>query len=71
MVKLLNATLNDRGLPKYTKPGSSSATNSHFVSTVEYDEYARRWISYINEESKTEIYFNRQTCAKLYSFVTV
>lgn len=53
------------------KPGSSVSTNRAFVSTIEYDEYAKQWFSYVNKEKQCEIYFNRQTCAAMYSFVSV
>ena len=56
---------------KYIKPGSSVSTNSPFVSTIEYDEYAKQWYYYINKEANCEIFFNRKECSKRYMFVDV
>ena len=69
--KVINAANDANGKNKYIKPGSSVNTNSRFVSTIEYDEYAKQWISFINKESHCEIFFDRNQCAKAYSFVTV
>lgn len=71
LVKVVMSLTDKNGINPYVKPGSSVNTNSHYVSTIEYDEYARKWFSYINKESNCEIYFNRQQCLKLYSFVSV
>lgn len=71
MVKVIEKLTDDHGVNKYVKVGSSSSTNSRFISTIEYDEYASRWLSFINEEAKLEILFNRSQCLKNYSFVTV
>ena len=70
-VKTISALNDAAGRNKYVKPGSSINTNSHFESTIEYDEYAKQWISFINKEANCEIYFNRQVCLKAYTFVTV
>lgn len=56
---------------EYIKPGSSVSTNRAFVSTIEYDEYAKQWFCYINKTANCEIYFNRMECGKRYSFVAV
>lgn len=64
-------TLNQGERNPYVKPGSSIGANSKFVSTVDYDEYAKMWYSFINKEAGCEIYFSRQDCLKRYSFVTV
>lgn len=69
-VKIIE-TLNDGDKNPYVKPGSSIGSNSHFISTVDYDEYAKRWFSFINKEKKVEIYFSRTDCLKRYGFVTV
>lgn len=69
--KVIKTASDEKGLNRYVKAGSSINTNSTFVSTIEYDEYAKQWFSFINKEGKCEIYFNRQHCAKLYSFVSV
>lgn len=60
-----------KGTTKYIHAGSSTSTNNAYVSTIEYDEYAKQWYSFINKEANCEIYFNRKQCAKLYSFVDV
>ena len=56
---------------EYIKPGSSVSSNKAFVSTIEYDEYAKQWFCYVNKTANCEIYFNRQECAKRYTFVDV
>lgn len=56
---------------EYIKPGSSVSSNKSFVSTIEYDEYAKQWFSYINKTANCEIFFNRHECAKRYTFVDV
>lgn len=71
LVKVIEKLTDENGRNKYIKIGNSSNTNSHFVSTIEYDEYARKWVYFINKDAKLEIYFNRAQCAKAYSFVTV
>lgn len=71
LVKVVMSLTDKNGINPYIKPGSSVNTNSQYVSTIEYDEYAKRWFSYINKETNCEIYFNRQQCLKLYSFVSV
>lgn len=67
-VKIIDQ-LTKEGKNPYVKPGSSISSNSHFVSTVDYDEYAKRWYSFINGDC--EIYFSRTDCLKRYNFVTV
>lgn len=59
------------GANLYVKPGCSTMTNSRFVSTIEYDEFAKQWVSFTVPSSKCEVYFNRQVCGQKYSFVTV
>lgn len=71
LVKVMTKFFDDQGNHKYIKPGNSTATNARFTSTVEYDEFAKNWYSFINKEAKMEIYFNRTQCLKLYGFVTV
>ena len=69
--KTINAMNDATGKNKYVKPGSSINSNSRFESTIEYDEYAKQWASFINKDAACEIYFNRTVCLKAYSFVTV
>ena len=71
LVKVIEKLTDENGINKYIKVGNSSNTNSRFVSTIEYDEYARKWVHFINKEAKLEIYFNRAQCVKSYSFVSV
>ena len=71
LVKVIDKFAMEAGKSKYTKAGISSNTNSKFISTIEYDEYAQRWLHFINKEDQLEIYFNRVQCLKAYSFVTV
>ena len=59
------------GTNPYVRYGSSTATNSRFVSTIEYDEYAKRWLHYIDDSQKCKILFNREQCLREYGFVTV
>lgn len=69
LVKVLSKFFDEQGNNKYVKPGSSTITNSRFLSTVEYDEYAKVWFSFTNKEKKLEICFDRNQCLKLYGFV--
>lgn len=69
--KTINTANDSAGRNKYVKVGSSINTNSRFESTIEYDEYAKQWISFINKEADCEIFFDRNKCIKAYSFVTV
>ena len=71
LVKVLTKIMDDSGSNKYVRTGSSLASNSKFTSTIEFDEYAKRWYCFINKEANLEIYFNRVQCAKLYGFVHV
>ena len=69
--KTINAVNDSTGKNKYVKPGSSINSNSRFESTIEYDEYAKQWTSFINKDAACEIYFSRTVCSKLYPYVTV
>lgn len=71
LVKVLKKAVDENGENKYVKPGSSINTNSKFVSTIEYDEFAKFWHSFSNVESECVILFNRQNCLKEYNFVSV
>ena len=71
LVKVIEKMTDNNGRNKFIKVGNSSSTNSHFVSTIEYDEFARKWVHFINKEAKLELYFNRIQCMKSYSFVSV
>lgn len=69
--KLINKMTGENGANKYCKPGSSVGTNSRFMSTIEYDEYAKQWLNFHNKEANLVIWFDRNKCMKLYGFVTV
>lgn len=71
VMKVINKATDANGNNKYVKVGNSSSTNSRFVSTIEYDEYASKWVKFTNKEAKLEIIFNRIMCMKAYSFVSV
>ena len=71
VVKIINKLSDETGKNKYVRVGSSTNTNSRFVSTIEYDEYARKWVYFVNRQNNLEIYFNRVQCQKRYGFVTV
>ena len=71
VMKIINKISDETGKNKYVRIGSSSNTNARFVSTIEYDEYARKWVYFVNRQANLEIYFNRVQCQKRYGFVTV
>lgn len=71
LTKVIDKAIDANGVNKYVKVGSSINTNSRFVSTIEFDEYAKIWFSFINKDANCEIYFNRQHCVQLYSFVSI
>lgn len=71
MMKAIDVAIDKAGSNKYIKVGNSTVTNSRFVSTIEYDEYAKKWLTFTNKDANLEINFNRVQCEKLYSFVSV
>lgn len=62
--------LND-GRNPYVQYGSSMVTNSRFISTIEYDEYARKWFKFENKNAGCKIIFNRDQCLRDFGFVQV
>ncbi len=56
---------------KYVKPGSNINSNSHYISTIEFDEFAKIWYSIKIPESGAEFCFNRTDCLKNWKFVSV
>ena len=71
LVKLIDKETDANGNNKYIKPGGSTYVNSSYMTTIEFDEYAKRW-SYIKyKETNMEIYFNMNECSKKFGFVTV
>lgn len=71
LVKIMTKFFDDSGNHQYIKPGNSTNTNARFISTVEYDEFAKNWYTFKNKEANMEICFNRAQCLKQYGFVTV
>lgn len=71
MVKVINKLEDSNGRNRYIKPGSNVNANSHYMSTIEYDEYAKVWHSFQNRETDCEIIFNRNDCLKQWQFVVV
>lgn len=70
--KVIDKQLNKTGTAnKYVKPGSNVNANSHYISTIEFDEFAKIWYSLIVAESNAEFCFNRNDCLKRWGFVTV
>ena len=70
LVKVINKQDTKNGNP-YVKVGSSVRSNDKYISTIEFDEYAKRWYSFKVKETNCEVYFNRDQCLKMYQFVSV
>ena len=62
VIKIIGKLTDETGKNKYVRIGSSSNTNARFVSTIEYDEFARKWVYFINKAAALEIHFNRVQC---------
>lgn len=71
MLKTVNKLEDSNGKNRFVRPGSSVNSNSHYMSTIEYDEYSKVWYSFTNREKDCEILFNRNDCLKMWQFVTV
>ena len=71
MLKALASKNDHTGKNPYVVYGSSSVTNNRFISTIEYDEYARKIYKFENKEANCTIIFNRDKCATEYGFVNV
>ena len=71
MLRAVKSKNKPDGTNDYVKYGSSAASNSRFVSTIEFDEYARRWYSYEDPERNCKILFNREQCLREFGFVTL
>ena len=71
LFKIIDKRTDENGKNPFVKMGSSVSTNSRFVSTIEYDEFARKWLYFVNRDAKLEILFNRVQCQKNYAFVSV
>lgn len=71
LVKVISKQDKKDGTNPYVKVGSSVRANSKYVSTIEFDEFAKRWFSFRIPDHDFEILFNRDQCLKAYKFVTV
>ena len=71
LTKMMSTLTKQDGSNPYVRSGNSTGTNSRFISTIEYDEYAKQWDEFHNKEAKCLIIFNRHKCLKQYQFVTV
>jgi len=69
--KLAEKQLKPDGTNKYVKLGSNINSNMKYVSTIEYDEFAKMWYSFTIPEANAEFCFNRNDCLKKWQFVTV
>jgi hypothetical protein len=69
--KVMEKQANPDGSLKYIKPGSNVNANNHYISTVEYDEFAKMWFSVTVPESDFDVCFNRTECLKRWKFATV
>lgn len=69
--KVIEKQVDPKGNNKYVKMGTNTTVNSKYVSTIEYDEFAKIWFSFINPEANAEFCFNRNECLKKWQFVTV
>jgi hypothetical protein len=59
------------GQMQYVKVGSNINVNMKYVSTIEYDEFAKMWYSLNIPEADAEFCFNRNDCLKKWQFVSV
>lgn len=71
MLKAVASQNKPDGSNPYVRYGSSVRSNSRFISTIEYDEYAKHWFQFENTERKARIVFNREQCLREFDFVTV
>lgn len=65
------AQLTDKFNKKYIDVGCNAVSNSSYISTIEYDEYAKKWHAFRNPETGIEVLFNRSECLKKYTYVSV
>jgi hypothetical protein len=59
------------GQNQYVRVGSNVNVNMKYVSTIEYDEFAKMWYSLTVPEIDAEFCFNRNDCLKKWQFVSV
>ena len=71
LVKVIAKQDRDDGTNPYVKVGTSVRANSKYVSTIEFDEFAKRWQSFRVPDANCEVLFNRDQCLQAYKFVTV
>lgn len=63
--------ISDKYNKKYIDVGCNTLSNSSYISTIEFDEYAKKWRSFKNPDNDIEVLFNRNECVKKYSYVSV
>jgi len=71
MLKAVASRNDAKGKNPYVQYGSSVVTNNRFISTIEYDEYAKSWYMFENRDLVCKIIFNRDQCERDYGFVNV
>ena len=69
--KVIDKQVNPDGSNKFVKIGGNSNANARYVSTIEYDEFAKVWYSLTAPEANAEFCFNRTDCLKKWQFVSV
>ena len=70
--KLLEKQIDPKtGQNLYIKVGSNVNVNAKYVSTIEYDEFAKMWYSLKIPGIDAEFCFNRNDCLKKWQFVAV
>lgn len=71
LIKVIAKQDKPDGTNPYVKVGSSVRTNDKYTSTIEFDEFAKRWLSFRLPDANCEVLFNRDQCLQAYKFVTV
>ena len=69
--KIIDKQVNPDGSNKYIKPGANSNANMKYISTIEYDEFAKIWYTFDAPDADAHFCFNRNECLKRWQFVTV
>jgi len=69
--KLIDRQVNPDGSNKYVRVGKNTNANMKYVSTIEFDEFAKIWYSFDIPEMDAHFCFNRNDCLKKWQFVTV
>lgn len=71
VVKTIASKDTPDGKNPFVRYGSSINTNKRFISTIEYDDYAKKWYSYDSKVGGCHIIFNREQCMREFNFVNV